>query len=53
MQVTDANNLTASQPLSIVVAAVITALSPVFGPVGTNGNDQRIRVRHDAGDGCF
>src|ERR1039457_6315365 len=36
VRVTDANNLTASQPLSIVVAAVITALSPVFGPVGTN-----------------
>src|SRR5208282_5238981 len=36
VQVTDANNLTATQPLSIVVAAVITALSPVFAPVGTN-----------------
>ena len=36
VQATDANNLTATQPLSIVVAGVITAVSPVFGPVGTN-----------------
>jgi len=36
VQVSDANNLTATQPLSIVVAGVITALSPVFGPVGTD-----------------
>jgi hypothetical protein len=35
VQVTDANNISATQPLSIVVAAVITAVSPGFGPAGT------------------
>ncbi len=35
-QVTDANSLTASQPLSIAVAPVITAVSPLFGSPGTN-----------------
>ena len=35
VHVTDADSITASQPLGIVVNAVIIALSPSFGPVGT------------------
>jgi hypothetical protein len=35
VQMTDADSITATQPLSIVVTAVINALSPTFGPVGT------------------
>ncbi len=36
VQVTDANNVTTTQPLSIVIAPVITGLGPVLGLVGTN-----------------
>jgi hypothetical protein len=35
VEVTDADSITATHPLSIVVNAVISALSPSFGPAGT------------------
>jgi hypothetical protein len=53
VQVTDADGITATQPLSIVVNAVINALSPSFGPAGTSVTISGVGFGTSAGNVTF